>query len=95
MIAIGRVIERAFFVNDADAGFMRANGDFPDVGFGLAEFFQFTVNRHRRFHCCLRMEFSGEGNLEQHVFHHVRAVGALEFECVAFEQHIIESPCLR
>jgi hypothetical protein len=61
---------------------------------GLADAQQLLVDLHRRFHRGLRVEFRGERDLEEHVFHHVAAVGALELERVALEEDVIEAPGL-
>ena len=61
---------------------MGADGDFPDVGNAV---FDLRMQRHRALGCRLRMELGRERNLEQHMFHHIGAVGALELEFLAFE----------
>ena len=68
MVAIGGIIERAFFVDDADGGFVGGDDDIFDV---VQAIFHIRVQRDRAFHRGLRMELSRERNLEQHVFHHV------------------------
>ena len=50
VVAVRRIAEGALLVDDADAGFVGADGDLLDVIGGLAEFFQFSVQRHCRFH---------------------------------------------
>ena len=40
------------------------------------------------------MELGREGDLEQHVLHHVATVGPLELEFVALEQHVVKAPGL-
>jgi len=50
------------------------------------------MDLHGAFHRGLRVEFGRERDLEQHVFHHVSAVGALELEGLALEQHVVETP---
>ncbi len=91
MVAIGRVVQGAFLVNDADRRLVRADGYFPDV---VETILQLRMQLHGTFDCGLRMEFRREGNLEQHVFHDVRTVGALELEFLALEQHVVETPGL-
>jgi len=56
---------------------------------------ELLMQRHRRFHRGLRMELGRERDLEQHVFHHVRAVRTLKLEFVALEEHVVEAPRLR
>ena len=55
---------------------------------------QLLVDLHRGLHGGLRVEFRREGDLEQHVLHHVAAVGALELERAALEEHVVEAPGL-
>ena len=50
------------------------------------------MQRHRRFDRGLGVELGRIGNLEQHVLHHIGAVGALEAERLALEQHVVEAP---
>ena len=52
------------------------------------------VQRHRAFDRRLRVELGGEADLEQDVFHHVAAVGSLQHERLALEQHVVEAPGL-
>ena len=40
------------------------------------------------------MKLGGKRNLEQDVFHHIRAVRALECERLSLEQHVVEAPRL-
>ena len=50
-----------------------------------------------QLHCSLHGRLSvkfGWHQLEKHIFHHVRRVWALELEFSAFEQDIVETPCL-
>ena len=53
-----------------------------------------SCRRHRRFDRGLRMELGRERNLEQHVFHHIAAIRALELERLALEQHVVKAPGL-
>ena len=94
MVAVGRIVQRPLLVDDADAGLVGADRDLPDVVDRLAGPGQLGVQGHRRFDRSLRMEFGREGNLEQHVFHHIAAVRTLELERLALEQHVIEAPGL-
>ena len=50
---------------------------------------------HRALDRGLRVELRGKADLEQHVLHHVAAVGPLELNGVALEQHVVETPGLR
>ncbi|CAB3773046.1 hypothetical protein LMG29739_06363 [Paraburkholderia solisilvae] len=95
VIAIGRVIQRPFLVDDADGRFVRADCDLRDVLDAFALRGKLRVQRHRRFDRGLRVELGRKRNLEQHVFHHVRTVRTLELECIAVEQHVVEAPRLR
>ena len=42
----------------------------------------------------LRVELCRVRDLEEHVLHHVGAVGPLELERTALEEHVVEAPCL-
>ncbi|CAG9196978.1 hypothetical protein BCAR13_120040 [Paraburkholderia caribensis] len=95
VIAVGRIVQRAFFIDDADGRFVRADRDLRDVFDTPAARAQLLMQRHRRFSSRLRMEFRGERNLEEHVLHHVRAVRTLEPERLSFEQHVVEAPRFR
>ncbi len=94
MVAVGGVGQRAFLVDDADAGLVGTNGDLPDIRCRLARGGQLAVQGHGGFHRGLRVEFGREGDLEQHVLHHVGAIRALEPEGLALEQHVVEAPAL-
>jgi hypothetical protein len=48
-----------------------------------------------RLHGGLGMELGGEGDLEEHLLHHIRAVRALELELVALEQRRRRNPTWR
>jgi len=73
------LFKRAFLVDDADGRLMRADGYLLYVFRGPARPLQFAVQRHGAFHSGLRMKFGGKGYLEEHMFHHIRTVGTLEF----------------
>ncbi len=64
---------------------MGADGHFLDIRCRFARGLHLLVQRHRRFDGGLRVEFCRERNFEQHVFHHVGAVRALETERFTFE----------
>ena len=53
------------------------------------------MQRHRRFHSGLRVELGRKRYLEQHVFHHIGTVRALELELVALEEHVVKAPRFR
>ena len=46
----------------------------------------------RGFDGGLRVELGGEGNLEQNIFHHIRAERAREFDGLAAKEHVAEAP---
>ena len=74
VIAIGGVIERTFFIDDPNCRFVRADRDLPDVLDFPTRLRERRVQDHCGFHGRLRVEFSRERNLEEHVFHHIRTV---------------------
>ena len=92
VVAVGRIVELAFLVDDADCRFVRGDHDFFDVGDAVA---YFRMQHHCAFGGGLAVELRRERNLEQDIFHHVRAVLARELERLAFEQHVVEAPGLR
>src|SRR5256885_1874567 len=94
VVAVGRVRERPFLVDDPDGSLMCPDPDLFDVCHGFPEFFHFLKNLHGAFHRGLRMEFRRVGDLEQHVLHHVAAERALELERLALEEHVVEAPGL-
>ena len=93
VVAVGRIVERALLVDDADRRLVRADRDLLDVV--AAGPCTCGCSCHRAFDRGLRVELGGEGDLEQHVLHHVAAVRALELERLALEQHVVEAPGLR
>ena len=89
MVAVGRVVQRACFIDDARAGFLRFYGD----SFHLAQPTRHLLMQGQGgFHGGLRMKLRGEGDLEQHIFHDIRPQGALEDDLLAPEQRILEPP---
>jgi hypothetical protein len=86
------LFERALLVDDADAAswvrivifLMSAMRSCRPAG----------CRDHRALDRGLRVELGRERDLEEHVLHHVAAVGALELELVALEQHVVEAPAL-
>lgn len=92
MVAIGEVVQWALLVNDTDGGFLGANSDTLDISSRLAHFFELVVENVGSLNGGLGMELSREGDLEEDVFHDIRAVGDLEFEWFALEKNIIEAP---
>ncbi|CAM2154606.1 hypothetical protein PT2222_300120 [Paraburkholderia tropica] len=95
MIAVRRIRQRAGFVDNADRRFVRADRNARDVFGALAALNEQGVQRHGRFGGGLCVEFGGKRDLEQHVLHHVRAVGALEREGAALERDVVEAPRFR
>ncbi len=83
MVAICEVVERALLVDDADGRVLCADTHALDVVSGLAELLEFVVQDVSSFDGRLRVELGGEGDLEEHVLHDVRAVGNLELEGLA------------
>jgi len=96
VVAVGEVVERLMLlVDDADAGFVRAACHLLDVLCGFAACLEVGVDLLRGFDGRLGVEFGGVGDFEEDVLHHVAAVGPLELEFPAFEQHVVEAPCGR
>ena len=91
MVAVGGVAQRALLVDDANCGFMCGNDDILDLVDAVPDL---IVQIDRTFYRGLRMEFSREGNLEQHILHHIGAVFALEGKGFALEQHVVKAPGL-
>ena len=94
VVAVGRVVQRTLLVDDADAGLVRADDDAADVLGLAAQQAQPFVQLHRAFHGGLGVELGRIRDLEQHVLHHVAAVGPLELERLALEQHVVEAQVL-
>src|SRR5690606_27189366 len=82
MVAVGRIIQRPFLVDDTDGGLMCADTDMRNISRCLAPFTQFTVQSHGSFHRGLGVELCREGNFKEDMLHHVRTVWPLELECV-------------
>lgn len=64
MIAVCRVIERFFFVDDANIGFVGANGYFFDIRRRFVCCLYLFIERYRCFNCRLGVEFRREGDFE-------------------------------
>ena len=94
VVTVGFVVQRPLLVDDADAGFVRADGDLLDVFDRLAGALESLVQRDGGFHCGLAMELRREADFEQHVFRYIAAVRTLEFEGLALEKHVIKAPGL-
>ena len=95
MVAVGGVGERAFLVDDAQAGFVGADGDFfDDVGGRFPRCIEPRAQFHGGFDGGLRVKLGRIADLEEHVLHHVGAVRALEFEGLAAEGDVVEAPGL-
>ena len=77
--------------NNADRRLLRADLDALDVVTRFSERLELLVQLHGRLDRSLRMEL-GRHELEQHVFHNVRAVWTLELERLALEKHVVKAP---
>jgi len=96
VVAVGEIVEGlVLLVDDADAGFVRAACHLLDVLCGFPACLEVGVDLLRGFDGGLGVEFGGVGDFEEDVLHHVAAVGPLEHEFPAFEQHVVEAPCGR
>ena len=104
MVAVGSVGQLANLGDDANRRLVGGDHDAFDF---MQAIFHPWVQRHRRFTGGLRMELGGKADLEQHVFHHISAVGLGQAECALVlglerqvlvgvaEQHVIEPPLWR
>jgi hypothetical protein len=93
VVAIGEVVHGLeLLVDDADAGLVGAVDDVRDVVGALAHGGELLVEVLGGFDGGLRVELGGVGDFEEHVLHHVGAVGALEVELLAVEVDVVEAP---
>ena len=83
VIAVGRVSQRPFLVDDAEEGFVGAQSDLANVLSGFAEAAEPRTQGHRSLDRGLRVKLGWVTDLEQHILHHVGAVGPLEAERAA------------
>ena len=74
-----------------EPGFLGLDDDALDV---VEPVLDRAVQLQRRLHRGLRVELRGEGYLEQHVLHHVAAVGLAERERPPLEQYVVVPPTL-
>ena len=93
-LAISKVGERAVLVDDADGSLLRADSNAPDIIRRLSEGLEPLVHDVGGLDGRLRVELGRIRYLEEHVFHDVRAVRALELERAALEEHVVEAPRL-
>lgn len=83
VVAVREVVEGPLFVDDADGGVLRADAHALDIVGRLAELLELVVQDVGGLHGGLCVELGGEGDLEEDIFHDVRAVGDLELERLA------------
>lgn len=96
VIAVGEVVEGlVLLVDDADAGFVRAARYLLDILCGFPARRELGIDLLRGLDGGLGVEFSGVGDLEEHILHDVAAVRPLELEFPPLEQHVVEAPCGR
>ena len=93
-LAIGKVVERALFVDDADRRLLGADAHALDIIRRLSERLEALMNDVRGLDGRLRVELCRVRDLEKHVLHDVRAERALELERLALEEHVVEAPRL-
>jgi hypothetical protein len=93
-LAVGKVGERALFVDDADRRLLGADAHALDVIRRLAKRLEPLMDDVSGLDGRLRVELGRVGDLEEHVLHHVRAERALELERLALEEHVVEAPRL-
>ncbi|MCY1553514.1 hypothetical protein D9M68_900060 [compost metagenome] len=101
MVAVRRIGQRADLGNDADRRFVGGDDDSVDLVQAIPDL---RMQRHSRFASGLRVKFGREADFEQHVFHHVAAIGAGETEGTPVfglerqvvvgvaERHVVEAP---
>ncbi|MNL43727.1 hypothetical protein D3C87_1662540 [compost metagenome] len=70
MITVGGIGQRADLGDDADRRFVGGDDDPVDFVQAIPDL---RMQGHRRFAGGLRVEFGGEADFKQHVFHHVAA----------------------
>src|SRR6266404_4604514 len=79
-LSVSKIIQRSLFVDDTDSRLLSPDYYTLDVVGCLAHFFQLRVDGVGRFNSSLCMEFRGVRDLEENIFHDVRAIRALELE---------------
>ena len=93
-LAIGKVVERALLIDDADGSLLGADANALDIVRRLTSSLEPLVEDVRCLDGRLGVELGRIGDLEEDVFHHVRAVRALELEGPALEEHVVKAPRL-
>ena len=78
MVAISRVSQRSFLVDDSQAGFMSSDRDPSNVRSGLPQTNKMESDRQGRFNGGLRVKFRRVADFEKHIFHYIGAVGPLK-----------------
>ena len=71
MVTVGRIVERAALADDADGGLVGVNDDAVDL---VKAILHQRVQAYGSLGGSLGMELGGEGDLEENLFHHIRAV---------------------
>ena len=82
VVAVGGIVERTGLVDDADGRLVRGEFDARDP---VEAILDERVEFEGAFHGGLRVKLGGEGDLEEHVLHHVAAEGAGESHRLALE----------
>jgi hypothetical protein len=80
LLPVSEVIQRTLLINNTNSGFLSPNPDTLDVFCGLPKLLEFAVDDVSSLYSGLCVELGGVGNLEEDVFHNVRAIGSLELE---------------
>ena len=91
MVAVGRIVERPFLVDDPDGRLVGHDFDFLDLADPL---FDFGMEQDRRFDRRLRVKLGGKRDFEKYVLHHVGAVVSRELERFTLEEHVVKPPRL-
>ena len=92
MIAVGGVVQRAGLADDAHGRFLRGQHDAFDL---VEPILHQRMQLDGGLRGGLGVELGREGDLEQHVFHDVAAVGPGELEAFAAEGDVVEAPARR
>ncbi len=91
MIAVRGIGQRPRLVDDAYARFLSLDDyavDLIELGSDL------RMQGHGRFDRSLCVELGWERYLEKYVLHHIAAEGLRQRQRLAFEEHVLEAPCL-
>ncbi|KAG1540329.1 hypothetical protein G6F50_014377 [Rhizopus delemar] len=92
VVAVGRIVQRALLVDDADAGFLGADRDMRDVFDPAPRRAQLLVQRDRGLDRGLAVELGRVADLEQHVLLHLAAQRPPQRQLLAMHRHCRKAP---